>query len=54
MDWTDSDTPAFPAYGRNDRCPHCDVRVGAAHLRKCIYTGLCKARLEDNKRRKAR
>jgi hypothetical protein len=48
VDFTHSDTPVFPAYGKGDRCPDCAVRVGAAHLKRCKYTGLCKARLRDN------
>jgi hypothetical protein len=52
MERIDSSTPAFPAFGDSDRCPRCDVPVGAAHLKKCIYAGLCKARIQDNRVRR--
>lgn len=51
MKWIDPSTPAFPTYGETDRCPRCDVPVGAVHLKACVYVGLCKARIEANRRK---
>ncbi|GAA5195757.1 hypothetical protein GCM10023322_63130 [Rugosimonospora acidiphila] len=54
MSWNDSSTPAFPASRKNDRCPTCDIPVGAAHLKTCVYTGSVKARVQDNRRRRGK
>jgi hypothetical protein len=51
VDGIEPGTPAFPTFGRTDRCPRCDVPVGAVHLKTCVYVGLCKARIEANRRR---